>query len=70
MQGGLRIRLISMRIRVHPWPGSVGEGSGVAVSCGVGSQTWLGSCVAEALAQVGGSSSYLTPSLGTSVLPP
>ena len=28
-----------------PWPRSGGWGSGVAVSCGVGSQMWLGSRV-------------------------
>ena len=32
-----------------PQPLSVGRGSGVAVSCGVGSQTQLGSCIAVAV---------------------
>ena len=31
-----RIRLETMRLRFRSWPCSVGWGSGVAVSCGVG----------------------------------
>ena len=55
---------------LDPWPHSVGWGSGVAVSCGVGrrrcrSQTQLGSWVAVAWA--GSYSSDSTPSLGTSI---
>ena len=39
----------------------------VAVSCGLGLQTWLGSGVAVAVASDGGYSSDLTTSLGTSI---
>ena len=45
----------------------MGEGSGVAVSCGVGGRRGLGSHVAVALAQAGGYGSDWTPSLGTSM---
>ena len=33
-----RTQLESMRMRFDPWPHSVGWGSGVTMSCGVGSQ--------------------------------
>ena len=39
----------------------------MAVSCGVGSQMWLQSCVAVAVAEAGSGSSDVTPSLGTSM---
>ena len=45
----------------------MGYGSGVAVSCGVGLKTQLGSCVAVAVAVASGCSSDLTPRLGTSI---
>ena len=47
----------------HPWPRSVGHGSGVAVSSGVGHRH--GSALA--LVEAGSCSSNLTPSLGTSI---
>ena len=48
---------------------SVGKGSGIAVSCGVGhTQTWLGSRIAVALVQASGCSSNWTASLRTSIL--
>jgi len=45
----------------------VGQGSDVAMSCGVGSQTWLRSYVPVVVVQAGSCSSDSTPSLGPSI---
>ena len=42
----LRKRIRPGTMRVDPWPGSVGYGSSIAVSCGVGRRRQLGSGVA------------------------
>ena len=44
MAQGKQIQLVSMRMRVHPWLHSVGQGS-VAVSCGVGCRGGLDSAL-------------------------
>ena len=64
---GLRICLVSMRMRVQ----SLASLSGLGIWCchelWFSSQMRLGSCIAVAVAQAGSCSSNSTPSLGTSI---
>ena len=50
-------------------PGLTQWAKDLAMSCGIDHKTWLGSCIAMAVAQVSSCSSDLTPSLGTSKPP-
>ena len=62
-----RIPLVSMRLRVQSWPRSVGQGYGVAMSCGVGLRGGLDLALLGLWCRPVAYSSDSTSSLGTAM---